>query len=83
MIQAVETRHGRTIPGKAVARKRNKRWRHDNLTGYLFISPWLIGFFTLTLIPIATSLVLGFTDYKILSSAPRVDRATKLCNDVF
>ncbi|MBZ0307358.1 MAG: sugar ABC transporter permease [Anaerolineae bacterium] len=35
--------------------------------GYLFISPWLIGFFTLTLIPILASLALSFTEYNILS----------------
>ncbi|MBI5931530.1 MAG: sugar ABC transporter permease [Chloroflexi bacterium] len=35
--------------------------------GYLFISPWLIGFLGLTLIPIATSLALSFTHYDILS----------------
>lgn len=55
----------------AAVQKRKKGWRYNNLVGYLFISPWLIGFFTLTLIPIATSLVLGFTDYDILSAAPQ------------
>ncbi|GIV79905.1 sugar ABC transporter permease [Litorilinea aerophila] len=38
--------------------------------GYLFISPWLIGFFVWTLIPIGASLVLSFTDYNILAGAP-------------
>jgi multiple sugar transport system permease protein len=37
----------------------------------LFISPWLIGFFAFTFIPIAASLVLGFTDYDILSFTPK------------
>jgi multiple sugar transport system permease protein len=35
--------------------------------GYLFISPWLFGFLTLTLGPILTVLALGFTNYDILS----------------
>jgi multiple sugar transport system permease protein len=56
---------------KASVRKRSKVWRRNNLMGYLFISPWLIGFFALTLIPIAASLVLSFTDYDILSGAPK------------
>jgi multiple sugar transport system permease protein len=35
--------------------------------GYLFLSPWLIGFFVFTLLPILASLVLAFTDYNIFS----------------
>ncbi|MFN8371345.1 MAG: sugar ABC transporter permease [Anaerolineae bacterium] len=38
--------------------------------GYLFIAPWLLGFFLLTLIPVGTSLVLSFTDYGGLRGAP-------------
>jgi multiple sugar transport system permease protein len=72
VTSASQTIAEKAMPGKnAAARKRNKGWRHDNLMGYLFISPWLIGFFGLTLIPIAASLVLGFTDYDILSGAPK------------
>jgi multiple sugar transport system permease protein len=72
VTSASQTIAEKAMPGKnAAARKRNKGWRHDNLMGYLFISPWLIGFFTLTFIPIAASLVLGFTDYDILSGAPK------------
>ncbi len=39
----------------------------DNAAGYLFISPWLFGFFALTVIPIIASIFLSFTDYDILS----------------
>lgn len=38
------------------------------LWGYIFISPWLIGFFTLTLWPILQSFYLSFTYYDLLSS---------------
>ena len=38
------------------------------MMGYLFISPWLFGFFVFTLVPILVSLWLAFTDYNILSS---------------
>ncbi|HQE93783.1 MAG TPA: sugar ABC transporter permease [Anaerolineae bacterium] len=34
-----------------------------NAGGYLFLAPWLVGFFVLTLYPMAYSLWLGFTDY--------------------
>lgn len=40
----------------------------DNIAGYLFISPWLIGFFVFTIIPIMTSLYYSFTEYDLLSA---------------
>jgi len=43
--------------------------RRDNWAGYVFISPWLLGFFIFTLIPILASLYLAFTDYR-LTAAP-------------
>jgi multiple sugar transport system permease protein len=43
------------------------RRRHDNLMGYLFISPWLFAFFAFTLIPVVASLVLAFTNYDVLN----------------
>jgi pectin-derived oligosaccharide transport system permease protein len=46
------------------------RLGEHNLAGYLFIAPWLIGFFAFTFIPIAASLVLAFTNYNILSPSP-------------
>jgi multiple sugar transport system permease protein len=46
------------------------RLREDNLAGYLFIAPWLVGFFAFTFIPIVASLVLAFTNYNILSPSP-------------
>jgi multiple sugar transport system permease protein len=42
-------------------------WR-ENVTGYLFLAPWLIGFFGLTLGPALVSLYLSFTDYDLLSN---------------
>lgn len=40
----------------------------DNIAGYLFISPWLVGFFAFTIIPILTSLYFSFTSYDLLSA---------------
>lgn len=42
-------------------------WR-ESATGYLFLAPWLVGFFGLTLGPALISLYLSFTDYDLLSS---------------
>lgn len=39
-----------------------------NLTGYLFISPFIIGFLAFTLIPILASLYFSFTKYDLFSA---------------
>ncbi len=52
---------------QSVAKKPGSLFRQDAWTGYLFLSPWLIGFFTFTLLPILASLVLAFTEYNILA----------------
>lgn len=51
---------------KMVAKKAQYNFRKNNLVGYLFISPWLIGFILFSLIPIGASLGLAFTDYRLL-----------------
>ncbi len=43
------------------------RVRRETLAGYGFLVPWLVGFFGLTLIPMAYSLYLSFTSYNIFS----------------
>lgn len=47
-------------------RQKGSTFHRNNLVGYLFISPWLIGFLLFTLIPMAASLGLAFTNYDIL-----------------
>ena len=61
------------LAGTALAASRRDRagYRRHNLAGYAFITPWLAGFFAFTLIPMLASLYLAFTDYDILSAAPR------------
>jgi len=39
-----------------------------NVAGYVFISPWLIGFFLLSLIPIVISLYLSLTNYNLIAA---------------
>jgi multiple sugar transport system permease protein len=48
------------------AKGKTRNFKRNNLVGYLFISPWLIGFFLFAFIPIAISLYLAFTDYHLL-----------------
>src|SRR5579859_8202237 len=47
---------------------RRRAWRR-NLTGYLFIAPWLFAFLSFTAIPISASAFLAFTNYNVLSSS--------------
>ncbi|MGG6312554.1 carbohydrate ABC transporter permease [Paenibacillus macerans] len=46
---------------------RRTAWRAQ-LTGYAFISPFVIGFLAFTLIPIAISLYLSFTSYNLFTA---------------
>ena len=41
--------------------------RRESLLGYLFISPWIIGFLLFTVGPMIASLVFSFADYNIVS----------------
>lgn len=47
-----------------------RRWIRKNKTGFLFISPWLIGFLVFTLGPFLSSIALSFHSYD-LASAPK------------
>lgn len=55
------------VQARARPKTRNKDFKQSDLAGYLFISPWLIGFLLFGLIPLLMSLWLAFTDYDILS----------------
>lgn len=45
-----------------------QRLASENLAGYAFISPFIIGFFAFTIIPMAVSLYLSFTSYDLFST---------------
>ena len=57
-------------PGMAAlsAHKKKRLSNKENLAGYAFLSPWLIGFVFFIFLPIAASFVLAFTKYDILSA---------------
>ncbi|MFD2612515.1 carbohydrate ABC transporter permease [Paenibacillus gansuensis] len=48
-------------------RRRSKTAFREHLQGYMFIMPWLIGLFGITLFPLLFSLYGSFTDYDITS----------------
>ena len=45
-----------------------RRQLREDFAGYMFISPWLIGFFAFSIIPIIMSFYFSFTNYDILGS---------------
>lgn len=49
-------------------RRRLRSWkRYSDRTFYLFISPWLLGFLALTVIPLGYALLVSFTDFDGIS----------------
>ncbi|MFG2587884.1 sugar ABC transporter permease [Streptomyces sp. NBC_01166] len=59
----------RTTPPKP-PEKRRRQVREKQWPAYVFLSPWMIGAGILTLVPMAVSLYLSFTDYNLFD-APR------------
>lgn len=53
---------------KVMSREARKRKRKADWEGYLYILPWLIGFFVLTAWPMVYSFYLSFTDYNLFSA---------------
>ncbi len=59
----MELAHAATIA------KAKRRWvTRTDLWGYLFISPWIIGFLVFTLFPFVASLLISLTDWKVVGS---------------
>ena len=54
-------------PGRAVTPSFWSRIWTENGPGYLFLLPWFIGFFGLTIAPILSSLYLSFTNFDMLT----------------
>lgn len=67
----VEESRGAALPKRAGV----KRLLDRNVHAYLFLLPWLIGFFGLTLGPALVSLYLSFTNYDLLQSPDWVGAA--------
>jgi multiple sugar transport system permease protein len=49
-------------------RARRKAAGRDNRAGYLFLAPWLVGLFVITIGPLIASLYLSFTDYSLIEA---------------
>lgn len=53
------------VPTPKTGNRRPRR-RGEAVAGYVFLSPWLLGLFGITLLPMLYSLYLSFTDYDLL-----------------
>lgn len=52
---------------QAKRRSVSRRARHENLAAYVFLLPWLLGFFLLTLGPMVASFYLSLTDFELFT----------------
>src|SRR3954449_2790985 len=64
------------VAGRRAGRpKRSPLAKREDRAGWLFISPWLIGFLIFTAGPMIASLVLSFTDYQMIRTPHGVGTA--------
>ena len=73
----------RRTGGRVVSPQRWSRNRRESLAGYGFLLPWLIGFFGLTVGPMAISLYLAFTSYNLFTDPKWIgfDNFTRMFTD--
>src|ERR1700682_439595 len=57
-----------TIQAMASPRRMSRRRRRHIITGYLYLTPWLLGFLLFWLGPAAASLALSLTSYDVISA---------------
>jgi multiple sugar transport system permease protein len=48
----------------------SRRKQENTFAGYLFASPWIVGFLIFVIVPMGFSLYWSFTDYRVISNQP-------------
>lgn len=68
MVETVDGRSATTVADRPVASRpgRHPGRTKEAVAGYVFLTPWLLGLFGITLLPMLYSLYLSFTDYDLL-----------------
>jgi multiple sugar transport system permease protein len=64
-LSHIHVEHPRSVEEKRARRRAAGR---DNKAAYLFLLPWLIGLFVITIGPLIASLYLSFTDYSLIEA---------------
>src|SRR4051812_26927540 len=64
-LSHIHVEHPRSVEEKRARRKAAGR---DNKAAYLFLLPWLVGLFVITIGPMLASLYLSLTDYSLIES---------------
>lgn len=54
-----------TAPGAVSGRQEHSLQREQRLWGWIFLSPWVVGFLAFTILPILASLVFSFTNFQL------------------
>lgn len=74
-----------STPNPTEKPQRSNLARQQRIWGWIFLSPWIIGFAVFTAIPIFVSLIFTFTEFSLASNAPMrfigLDNWVKLFND--
>ena len=58
-------------------KKMSRAEKRDNINGFLFALPWIIGFLCFSLIPLLTSFYYSFTSFNPVK-APRAGKVAKI-----
>jgi multiple sugar transport system permease protein len=80
-LSHIKVEHPKTDAQRRAQRKAAGR---DNKAGYLFLLPWLVGLFVITIGPLIASLYLSFTEYSLIESPTWIglDNYTRMIDDV-
>ena len=72
VIFIIASSYGVGSLARFIAKKRGltQREQENTFAGYLFASPWIVGFLFFVVIPLGFSLYWSFTDYRVISSEP-------------
>jgi len=72
VVFIIASSYGVGLLARWIAKLRGASPRHQENTfaGYLFASPWIVGFLIFVVVPLAFSIYWSFTDYRVTSNAP-------------
>lgn len=68
---------------RGTGKRQRSTVKRESKTAYVFLLPWLLGFFGLSVVPLLTSLYLSFTNYNLITSPTWIglDNFTRMLSD--